>query len=332
MRKRKSTSSKLSIGLVCFVLFLAAALRLYSQDVDPFYLRSLSQGEKLYLSAKYREALKKFEIAAFGFIKEKPLRTKALLLSSLCSFHLKNYTTSEAFMRNALELSGDSGFAGLNLPPEITAEVDSLVIRFKFKKSPAKKETKTKLSQTTPPSQKKPAAKPAQGVIKPGKESAKKLEKEIKGNLRKPSLYYRLYAIYRESGKTKNARKTLQKLIRYNPHEIKGYVLLSKLEFRLHKYKASLNYCRKILESSSKNKVTHETINAAFIYSVLCNYHLNRISTAKSLLRILLDIASKTEISNIIQADGLDQEWEKLIRVVGKEKKDEERPSGKDGC
>ena len=144
------------------------------------------------------------------------------------------------------------------------------------------------------------------------------LENSVKKYPHRTASYYDLYNAYMKLGKTGTAAEILKNLVKYNPNEINGYSLLLKAEYRSRKYQAALNNCRKILESSDKSKVTHETGVTALIYSILCDYHLKRISTAKSLMRILLDIASETEISNIIQADGLDQEWKNMTRVVGK--------------
>ncbi len=264
----KSDYSRILNLTACFAIIFCCSVSSHffgsvRQEVDSFYMRSFDRGKSLYASGNYRDALKKFEVAAFGFTQEKELRTKAFLYSSVCYFHLKNLQESENKLRFALELSGEDGFASLDLKSEMSAEIENLLVRLKFKK----KEAGSRQQQTVS-----------------SRQAANKLEQDIKKTPRNPSLYYDLYYVYMEQNKIKTAKKTLEKLLVYNPREIEGLSLLGKMLYSEREFKKCEEYFEKIITISNKTPVEENIIDETGAYLILSSF--NRVKRKLTQIRV----------------------------------------------
>jgi tetratricopeptide (TPR) repeat protein len=236
--------------------------------VDPFYIRSFTQGKNLYATRDYQEALRKFEIAAFGFANEKELRTKAILFSSLCYFHLKNLQESEKKLKFALQLYEKDGFALLDLESEVSKEIENLLAKFKLKK----KEAVSRKQQTVSSRQE----------AVDSKQAAKKLEQDIKKTPRNSSLYYDLYYIYMEQNNLKKAKKTLEKLVVHNPREVEALSLLGKMLYSDRKFKKCEEYFKKIITISNKTPVEENMVNETGAYLILSSSSQGKSNLTKS--------------------------------------------------
>ena len=484
------SNRKIPVVICAIALFLGGVLHGMSQtqtgpdqDVDPFYTRILTQAETLYATGDYREAIKKFEVAAFGLSRDKNLHAKVRLYLALCQFQLKEYEASDEQLRSAVDDLGLESISSevLGLPPPVKEDVENLLVRFRLKEretteKPAVQRPiqtipkKTATKRTTQPASKKPSR--TSVTQKREQDTALRLENEIKNTPRNPALYYDLLRVYTDREDTKAAKKTLKKLVLYNPYESRGLLLLGKLlyaerdfkecektleriltisgrrelppevlldtqaylilasyymgdqkdartramtwrasledqlntlglgdrerqrlqalfrqylrmtqeeqdqaaiddfkdqirrnpyrpapyyelytlyanqmnlkeakatlkklvknnpremygyqmlvkfEYVQKNYNDSITYCRKILESTDQTNVSHEIVVSTLIYAVLCNYRINRITTARSLTEILESLALAEEISAALQEDTLEDTWTEAMRVI----------------
>lgn len=148
-----------------------------AEQADPFYVTLLAKAQKSFLARNFEDAGRDFEVAAFGLSTNKILRSKALVYLSLCQYYLKDIKSSEKNLREAAEIMGADGFAGLQIFESALPDLDKLSKFFSLPlvqvEVPAKEAetpiisnpgTDAKLDEK-PPADKKPQTTAAQDVF-----------------------------------------------------------------------------------------------------------------------------------------------------------------------
>jgi TonB family protein len=125
MRKRRVY---LSLALVCVASLAFTSLA--SQQTDPFYLRLLEKAQKSFLARNYGDAVRGFEIAAFGLSQDITLQAKAYIYLSLSHYYLNDIKKSESFLRQGADLLGDRSFAILAIPDSALPDLEKLLTFF----------------------------------------------------------------------------------------------------------------------------------------------------------------------------------------------------------
>jgi len=259
--KKSSVFQRSSFHCVIFIIvaslvfthFVSPAL--FCQETDPFFIRVLKQGEDLYSSGKYKDALIKLEIAGFGLSREKNLQIKSDILSSLCHFHLKAYEDSEKIFRKALEMHGEQALSELNLSQTASKDLNNLIKRLKIK--PGDNSEEPPLS---PPLSSEIKGDPSHKIISGlEKHTGKELEKEIKNNPKKAESLY-------------------------SPSEVQGNYLLGKLEFRFNRFRQCEIYFNNVLKQSEKVPIEIALKTTAQAYLILSSH--NRGNQKKTLVLI----------------------------------------------
>lgn len=304
-------------------------LYLYSQQIDPFYLRLLQQGEESFRSRNYMDAATELEIAAFGLYPEKRLLGKACVYLSLCHYYLNNMDESEKYLRKAAKLGGKEGLGGLELEVDepVLAELLKLSDYFQLDlgltEEMAQVEKQTETEKQIEPVEAKEKRKEAAATAKAPpppeieRESTEDLIKELEKKIEKEptdtSLYYRLYELHRKNDDFKAARKTLQRLVKKNPEEIEAYYLWGKLSLERRNYKDAGKAFERIVDLSSKVQVEESTMTEAKASLVLCSYLRGDRKKAQKLAFSWMNELSPEKISSL----SLDAEYrQKLQKIV----------------
>lgn len=97
-----------------------------SPAVDPFYLKMLAKAENELARRDYAQAIKDFEIAAFGLAHDPVRLAKAYVYLGICHYHFRNINRSEDYFRQAVELIGLEGFASISLLESVRPEFKKL--------------------------------------------------------------------------------------------------------------------------------------------------------------------------------------------------------------
>jgi len=197
------------INLISFISLIAIASSaillsssLFSQEIDPFYLKLLTRGEKSFLAQNYKEAAKELEIAAFGLHREKKLKAKALVYLSMCYYYLKDMENCENYLRQVSELVGREEIANLEKEIDESVRFDFQKLLNHFKLAPEEeKEVPLKIpekaeAKTKPPEQKARTKTQIRDKARVERDPVKNLERNIKARPRNVSLYYELYKIH----------------------------------------------------------------------------------------------------------------------------------------
>ena len=140
----------------------------------------------------------------------------------------------------------------------------------------------------------------------------KKLEENIKTEPWNVSLYYELYGLHRKSNDSRAAKKVIQDLVKKNPGEMEGYMLLGKIEFSQRRFKEALRAFSSIMEASSEADVNRELSLKSTIYAIICLSRLNRSSEVGTYLDFLRMSSDEEEIKRLVDEEGLENEWSEI--------------------
>lgn len=141
-----------------------------------------------------------------------------------------------------------------------------------------------------------------------------RLNNEIEKNPNNISPYYELYDIYRLEGNAPEATKVIDTLVKNNPDNLDAHLLLSRLNFFQNKYQESLNSLDVILKAAKQSGVRRSLLLRSTIYTTLCLYYLKDESNLKAFKEYLMSAAESQEIEKIIQEEGLESHWQKIIQ------------------
>jgi len=289
---------------------LLASPLLWSQEIDPFYLKLLNEGEKSYLEKNYRGAVKDLEITIFGLHGQKKLLGKAYVYLSLSYRHLNNREKCEEYLRKAFELVGQEGFKDLEIDQSTRDDLKILLDYFKIgKEEEPEKEESEKV--TKEPQKRLPRVRP--------KTKYEELEERIKAEPQNLTLYYELYEFHREKNDVKAARKVIQDLIKNNPDELIGPYLMGKIEFSQSNYAAALRSFNQVLKPFEMIQAENVMVVKSLIYVTFCLYHLDRKELHESFVKLVKDNTTDEHLRQMLKEEELEKEWDEII----KEEKDE---------
>jgi len=307
---KKSLWGKICVFLSVIAIFTCPSL--FSQEPDPFYQKLLLQGEQSFLNKNYPQAIKELDIAVFGLYGKSPLIVKAHIYLGISYFHLKNGEESEKYLKKAYEILGETGIKSLDIHDSVREELEKLLVRFKIKEpreelqgKPAEESEK----KSTEATKTKPKKKSSKDLIK-------ELEKKIKNNPRKVSLYYELYDIYRKDNKFKNAKNIIKKLVKNNPQDMNGNFLLGKIEFIQKHYKDALRCFMRILKPSDRTDVTRELYLKTMLNTASCYYRLKDRERLESYISYLRDFVSEEELNLTLKQEGMEKEWNNILKFI----------------
>jgi len=300
--KRKTKPNKITkfLAISLFGVMLFSYPLLWSQEVDPFYLKLLNGGEKSYLDKNYKQAIKKLEIAVFGLSGDNNLVGKAYVYISLSHLQLKDRENCELNIRKAIELVGAEGLQKLNIDESARDDLKRIMDYFKIGKEEEEEE----------PEEEKPK-KPEDKVLK---SRVEKLEKKIAAEPQNLAYYYELYELYRGKNNIKAARKVIQELIMNNPDELVGPYLMGKIEFSQSNYADALRYFNKVLKPFEEIETENVLVIKSLIYVSLCLHYLNRKVLHDAFVNLLKENTTEAQLRLMLKEEDLDKEWAQVVK------------------
>lgn len=144
----------------------------------------------------------------------------------------------------------------------------------------------------------------------------KYLENAIKKQPRNAGFYYELYDLYNEEKNLKASKKVIQKLLKNNPNDMNGRFLQGKIEFLQNRYKDAQRRFNRILQASDKSDTNRELILKSIIYISICSHHLNKKEDVRKFIKLLYDSVAEEEILRMVMDEGLEVEWERIVREM----------------
>lgn len=311
--KRKTNLKEIiqfsAIGLLGVMLL--SNLLLWSQEIDPFYLKLLREGEKSFLNKNYKVAIEELEIAMFGLHGDKNLLAKAYIYIILSYRSLKDVGKCEEYIKKAVKSVNLEELNNLEIDTSIRNEFENLLNYFESK---GKKEEPIKppeKPQIKPP---KINTKPEEPEKKPVKTKYQELEERIISEPQNLTPYLELHELHRKNNDVKAARKVIQDLIKNNPEERIGPYLMGKIEFSQSNYADALTNFKQALRLSEKIQLENVVNVKTLIYISLCLYHLDRKELQGSFVKLIKNNTSDEQLRLILREEELEKEWENSVK------------------
>jgi|GEM_PF-1823330 len=219
------------------------------QTMDPFYTGRLEAGVSLLEASLYAEALKEFEVAAFGLSSQRDLLVKAIALKGLCQSKLGDKESSLESLAAAAELAGWQGLLEIPVPEAVKADFQKLIAEARKTPPPKTEDRKPEFApvavpaeKTPPPAEKPPPTPPAKSTAfppseKPDPNSFEGLQAAIRADPRYAAPYYGLASLQARQGDIDSARATMRDLLRNIPGELRGHLELGRYAYEGRKLK-----------------------------------------------------------------------------------------------
>lgn len=247
MNMKRKSSILFFTSIFFFVSFLPAFLKpplALPQDsdtshaqsrnqVDPFYLKLFEDGKYFYQNADYPKAIENFEIAFFGLLDSPAKLLECYIHLAVCHNLVKNTEKAKYYRDEITRLNLQGYLKTIDLPKELAdryLELDSYFARLDARSS--KTTSSSALAASFPPLSTASSQDRALAV--------EQLKQAISGDSRNFEAYFRLSALYLAQNKLKDARKTLEELIKVAPQNGTAYFEIGKIYLREKKSKNAL--------------------------------------------------------------------------------------------
>ncbi len=225
---------------------------LRAQQVDSFYMDLLKRGEQSYLDNNYEEAIKQFEVAAFGLHNTKDLLAIANLYLCLSHYALNDLEKCEKYLAETETLIEEAGLDSVAIHEKAREDLEEIMFHIR-PEEPENPELKGKSQEEL-------------------EQEIKELDEHIKAEPTNTELYVNLYKHYLEVKNYKEARKTIEKLVRQKPNEIMGYYLIGVAHYIEGKYDDAADDFNRFFQHSNRVQVEDELLINARAYLILSYY------------------------------------------------------------
>ena len=246
------------LGLGLFLQTPALPRAVYGgQAVDPFYMKSLKEGEAQFQAKRYKEASDCLEIAAFGLHSKKDELARIHVFLALCYAYLNDSAKSEQNLKSAWALLGTDGLAAFDLPEPAKTDLAKVTRLFGLDKPAAPKAEKPSGGTPTAPPETGKAAEipalkssgaPAASATPIKLTSEAELRESIRREPRLAGPYYALAGLQVEAKDPAAARATLNKLLENNPAEIRAHLEIGRIAYGERRLKDAEKALEKFLE------------------------------------------------------------------------------------
>lgn len=232
--KRKYFQAVLILAVLAGMLPLPAENAPGRQNTDPFYIKSLRDGETLYQARRYKEAAESLEIAAFGLFSRKDTLARTRVYLTLCYAYLNDRAKAEQNLNNARTILGLDGLLNYELPEAVRADWIKILRIFKVDSAPPPAPAAPNSRSDASPAAKTPAPKPTpadSSGAAAGSGAIDSLKEAIRRTPRQADLYRELVRLQIEAKDPSGAKDTLHRLLENNPAEIQGHLELGRLAY-----------------------------------------------------------------------------------------------------
>ena len=252
MTNKKTIGFKIIFVVVILGIVCICGDVLIAQQVDSFYTDLLKRGEQSYLDNNYQEAIKQFEVAAFGLHNEKNMLAVANLYLCLSHYALNDLEKCEKYLAETEALVVEAGLDSVAIHEKAREDLEELMFHLR-PGEPQNPELEGKSQEEL-------------------EQEIKELDEQIKTEPTNTELYVNLYEHYLEVKNYKDARKTIEKLVKQNPNEIMGYYLIGVAHYIEGKYDDAADDFNRFFQHSQRVQVEDEVLINARAYLILSYY------------------------------------------------------------
>jgi TonB family protein len=290
------------LGLI-FLLGTGLFCQETSQKIDPFYLERLRGGERAFFAGDFETAVEEMKIAVVGLGGENELMAKAYVYLGLSYYQLKNVGEAKTSLRKAFGLLDMEGLRALISNETVWNYLNRVMIDLGVREREGEEVTALQLRNLEQ----------RQMGGEAGENYVKNLEQQIKSNPRNVGLYYELYEHHMGSGNIKEARKTLEGLIKKNRNEAKAYYLLGRIQYRQRGLKDANQNLRKVFSIQKIVPVEEHVLLEAQAYLILTT-HLR--GERQSSYRMFAEWADRFTVERIRYLDLEEQDRNIFLAIA----------------
>jgi tetratricopeptide (TPR) repeat protein len=306
-------------AVLILALIAAACLRLSGplsgQEVDPFYLKALADGEVFFQAKSYGQAVSCLEVAAFGLTPQPGALGKARLLLGLCYAYLNDSAKTESYLRAAYAVLGPAGMTEIALPESARADLLRLVRTYKLDTPAPSAPIPPPAASVSPPPAAKEEASKAAAVISPAGTSAKdRLEKTVRETPRQSAAYYELAALHEAAGDRKSAVRVFQELLKKVPTEIQANLEIGRLRYLERSLKDADKWLEKFVRLAVDVPTDARFLAAARAYLILSSHLRGDAAKTQTLIKQL----PRLDDSLIESLGLLPEDRDRLLRILGR--------------
>jgi len=280
---------------------------------DPFYLKSLSDGEQSFHAQNYQEAARSLKVAIFGLGADKTLQGKALGYLCLSYFNLKDDAKAKECLLQVIDLVGLANISGLVMDDADRDHLAQVAALFKLDQPAVGGPTPSRTDML--PST-RPAA-PGQKKEMPA-ETIKTLEKRIKDDPKSVQAYLDLYKFQKEQKNLKAAGRALKDLITKVPTDPSGPFLLGKLRYAAKDYDETSEYMNKALALMKTPPAPDKDFLEAQAYLILS---FNALKKKPLLDKACRDFLERGDPAAVAAFDLADKEKSLIVTLLEQSQK-----------
>jgi len=262
-----------------------------AQDVDPFYMNLLEKGEKCFFNRDYNGAIKNLKIAYFGIQNQDELKARACVYLGLSHYYLKNSAEGAKYLQEAEEILGEEGINSLSIDQGVKLDLIRLTNAFRTGRT-----IRAEGLQALP---RAPRERASQSIDI----NKDQVERLIKAHPRNLSHYYELYSYYRFKNNFKEAKKTIEKLVKNNPEDIFGRYLLGIILYRERKFEDAASQFSLFLQHAQRQDVRDDLQAETRAYLILSHYYLGDREQANSLIEASRQLLKSNSIPSLSLSD-----------------------------
>jgi hypothetical protein len=306
------------LAVLCFGAVLEAAAN-GRQNTDPFYLKSLKDGESFYQAKRYKEAADSLEIAAFGLFGNKDALARARVFLGLSYAGLNERAKAERNIKTAAAILGPEGWPRFDLPESVKTDLSKILRILKIDLLPAAPSANPKAAEAALPDKAKaPETPPVNAAVpKPDADSGSRnraaLKEEIRQAPRRPDSYFELARLEAAAGDAAAAKAALNKLLENNPAEIRGYLQLGRIAFSERNWKEAEKHLEKFLALKDSLTIDRRLVVEAQAVLALSAYLRGDVN------KTLAALGNAPELADPAVRDGLSldaADKERLVQLL----------------
>ncbi|MBM3296313.1 MAG: AMIN domain-containing protein [Candidatus Aminicenantes bacterium] len=264
-------------GSVFLALWLASAVPCFPSSpaqVDPFYLKALSEGERLYAAEDYANAVLSLEIAVFGLQGDRPNMMKALGYFALAAYRSGQADKSREALNRLTGLTGGEGLSAAPLDAKSSEELVRLAAFFRQEPSAAERPPGGPSRVLEPVRPEKKKTKEEEGGL--DRMRLSEAEKRVKDEPGDAELWIELYEAHRRLQDPRAAKRTLQRLTAAVPEDPRGPYLLGRILYSERKYRDAAGRFEEALSLSGESVAASPAALNSLGYLILALNALGR--------------------------------------------------------
>ncbi|MBN2200282.1 MAG: AMIN domain-containing protein [Candidatus Aminicenantes bacterium] len=309
-------------GVFAVFLFAAPLTAFVSPpaQVDPFYLKALSEGERLLAAEDYANAVLSLEIAAFGLQNDRPNLSKALGHLALAAYRAGQVEAAREAVRRMKALVGDDGLSKIEMNEEWKSDLLKVAALFEEKPFGSERPGESRVEGEERPQAGREGKDASRDLDRLRLEA---LEEKIKKEPENAGAWLELYDLQSRMDDARAAKKTLRKFADRVPEDPRGPFLLGKIAYADWALKDAVRHFEKVLALAGEKENENVLILSSLGHLVLALNALRRKDELREKCLLFVERAPEGWLASLDMEDRNKIVLEGILTPYFRPEKDE---------